>query len=422
MPALCYVNNWEEEDEFGKDAWIKMRLDYEKTMAKVKAREFELLYIAEKRENEVQAARLHDALRTVESKEQTEADLNNRLINLEAHLCQVDTQMLDAIKNAESLKRSALQDATADLDFRRGAENKIAEQSTRLQQLEVDAAEYRRTMETELAQKDLQIQQLLQMIRNKDALLAAERQRCEDFKKQSQELSNKLLDSFVIPSKQVTIAADLTEVGRGGCGVVSKGSLIAHDIAMKECPRLTMDRWVDTDGGVKLPLEVLLGKTPAAAKKIIRQLVEVVGYIHGARVAHIDIKPANMLVNVWTGAIKLIDFGLSMKDVDPDDYEEVDNTTSEYGPPQYHQNLPADPLKFDMWEVGVTAFRLCEGCVPYRNADEIKECGPLTFRMLTKNPEIRGLVQDLLKMDPAERPSAASLKERYEWLRVRPSQ
>lgn len=46
--------------------------------------------------------------------------------------------------------------------------------------------------------------------------------------------------------------------------------------------------------------------------KIMRQLLEVLTYIHSKGIVHRDIKPENILLDKLTGDIKLIDFGIAV--------------------------------------------------------------------------------------------------------------
>ena len=43
----------------------------------------------------------------------------------------------------------------------------------------------------------------------------------------------------------------------------------------------------------------------------MRQLLEVLAYIHSKKVVHRDIKPENILINKQTNEIKIIDFGIA---------------------------------------------------------------------------------------------------------------
>lgn len=51
--------------------------------------------------------------------------------------------------------------------------------------------------------------------------------------------------------------------------------------------------------------------TLSSVPKIMRQLLEVLTYIHTKGIIHRDIKPENILINKQTNTIKIIDFGIA---------------------------------------------------------------------------------------------------------------
>lgn len=63
-------------------------------------------------------------------------------------------------------------------------------------------------------------------------------------------------------------------------------------------------------------LKEFLSENPDSStkRKIFRQLLEAVGYLHSHRIVHNDLKPENILISYNGNTLKLIDFGLSDDD------------------------------------------------------------------------------------------------------------
>jgi serine/threonine protein kinase len=62
-------------------------------------------------------------------------------------------------------------------------------------------------------------------------------------------------------------------------------------------------------------LEAILKKrgflNESKVRRIMKNILDTVSYIHSCHVCHRDLKPDNLLVDEKTGAIKIIDFGVS---------------------------------------------------------------------------------------------------------------
>ncbi len=120
--------------------------------------------------------------------------------------------------------------------------------------------------------------------------------------------------------------------------------------------------------GGSLADKVLHGALPEAeAVRYIRQVAEALDFVHSKNIIHLDVKPANILINDEDNAI-LIDFGLSKQ------YDEKGHQTSTtpvgishgYAPlEQYAQGgVGTFSPSTDIYSLGATLFKLVTGITP----------------------------------------------------------
>ena len=115
-------------------------------------------------------------------------------------------------------------------------------------------------------------------------------------------------------------------------------------------------------------------------------------------VLHRDIKPENILMND-KGDIFLIDFG-DATEYHLGDYAEIKGTRA-YTPPEYleFEIYLAEPGT--IWCIGVMAYYLINGRLPFNNKDEIKRA-ELKFTMAFSE-ESKEFIKACLEMIPAAR-------------------
>lgn len=159
--------------------------------------------------------------------------------------------------------------------------------------------------------------------------------------------------------------------------------------------------------------DVIKGGTATVQEKItyMRQLLHAITHVHSCGYAHRDIKPANVLFDDF-GHVKLADFGMCIK-------FKIGQTSSEYlGSPHYmapeiYRRQPFDPFAADIWALGVTFYLLAGGKVNWPPNIEhlsrmIREEGILVHRYGLQ-PDVAQMVQQMLHMEPAHRPSLAAI-------------
>ncbi|XP_067666267.1 death-associated protein kinase 1-like isoform X1 [Haliotis asinina] len=105
-----------------------------------------------------------------------------------------------------------------------------------------------------------------------------------------------------------------------------------------------------------------LGEEEASA--FIKQILEGVQHLHNKNIAHLDLKPENiMMLNSHSQDIKLIDFGLAQK-IRPMDEHRAMMGTAEFVAPEVVSYEPLS-LATDMWSVGVITYILLSGASPF---------------------------------------------------------
>jgi predicted ATPase/serine phosphatase RsbU (regulator of sigma subunit)/tRNA A-37 threonylcarbamoyl transferase component Bud32 len=106
------------------------------------------------------------------------------------------------------------------------------------------------------------------------------------------------------------------------------------------------------------------------------QISDILGQVHAAGVIHKDINPANILINLTTGKIKLIDFGISStfsREVPTLKNPNVLEGTLAYISPEQtgRMNRSLD-YRTDFYSLGVTFYELLIGQKPFIASDELE--------------------------------------------------
>jgi serine/threonine protein kinase len=183
------------------------------------------------------------------------------------------------------------------------------------------------------------------------------------------------------------------------------------------------------DGRLYLVMEFLTGKSlyedirddgtmeVARACRMLRQIGRAIRAAHGVGVIHRDLKPENvMVVDRGEGeSIKVLDFGVSAQtDVSGERMTSAGQAlgTPEYmAPEQARGEVPTPSI--DIYAIGVLAFEMLTGDPPFVGtaayevlARKTSEAAP-SLGSLREGlpPDLVGLIDDCLAIDPGDRPS-----------------
>ena len=128
------------------------------------------------------------------------------------------------------------------------------------------------------------------------------------------------------------------------------------------------------EAGLALPLEVKV--------EMILQVMQALSYLHRRHILHHDLKPSNILVH--EGRVKLLDFGLSIKQEQLTTEEKVSGTLA-YVPPEALSGIYT--VASDLYSLGMVMYELIHEAHPFRTDD----FGTLLQQILKELPDITAL-------------------------------
>eukprot|EP00045_Choanoeca_perplexa_P017089 m.241599 g.241599 ORF g.241599 m.241599 type:complete len:1575 (+) comp17446_c0_seq14:35-4759(+) len=172
--------------------------------------------------------------------------------------------------------------------------------------------------------------------------------------------------------------------------------------------------------------------------RLINQLLNGIGHLHKLGIAHLDIKPANvMLANEVDLVVKIIDFG-SASWISGGSSNIRNGQTLEYACPEFAINAGSerewDISKADVWALGLSTIHMLTGQRP-AEASGIEVARVVMFLMedatrwrrlqleliSTLSDELKLFVEACLEVDNAARPSVEQLKQQDWMLPLQPS-
>eukprot|EP01084_Bolivina_argentea_P026347 48988_1 len=103
------------------------------------------------------------------------------------------------------------------------------------------------------------------------------------------------------------------------------------------------------------------------AQRITKQILSAIKYMQDHMIAHLDLKPDNILFDN-NNNVKLIDFGEAI--IKNKQKINIKCGTPFYMAPEIIREIPYDPFPADMWSIGVIIFCMLFGFVPFHAEEE----------------------------------------------------
>jgi serine/threonine protein kinase len=110
--------------------------------------------------------------------------------------------------------------------------------------------------------------------------------------------------------------------------------------------------------------------------KIASRVSEILGAIHKNNIIHLDIKPANILINQKENVIKITDFGISSALTHANDElynpDVIMGTLSYMSPEQTGRMNRSIDYRTDMYSLGITFYEMLTGVLPFKSKDPME--------------------------------------------------
>lgn len=103
---------------------------------------------------------------------------------------------------------------------------------------------------------------------------------------------------------------------------------------------------------------------------ILRRIVGALNYIHSLDVAHLDIKPENIMIDPATLQIQILDFGFARECASSCNSF---NGSISYAAPELFFKKTFNACKADIWSVGVVFFTMLAGQLPFAPTEKKEE-------------------------------------------------
>lgn len=179
-------------------------------------------------------------------------------------------------------------------------------------------------------------------------------------------------------------------------------------IALEYCPGKTISEYLRSTGQGRL--------SEAETRKVLRDVINGLIYIHNRKIIHYDLKLENFIIGS-DGNVKIADFGLStfLKDDDEKKNSSICGTPNYMSPEIVMKKDNGNSFASDIWAIGVATYIMLTGKAPFAGNfkdtvyNNIKNCQYSFPSNIPLSSEARDFIKSILKLDPSKRPSAFDL-------------
>jgi len=182
---------------------------------------------------------------------------------------------------------------------------------------------------------------------------------------------------------------------------------------MGDCYYIVMERFVSKDLFDFISEQ---GPLPeSVARDLFRQLLDIVRECLQKGVVHRDIKDENILVDLKSLKIKLIDFGSGTFFSEDKTYTEFQGTRV-YSPPEWVGRRCYKAEGLTVWSLGILLYDMVCGDIPFECDQHILSARPTWYPQLKLSQEVQSLISGCLTLCPTQRLTLGEVAN-HPWIR-----